>query len=57
MFASLADNDRPKDYPAFRLVATIIGTPLVLILFNTITTALVNTGTCLIISLPHSLFS
>jgi Gnt-I system low-affinity gluconate transporter len=45
MFASLADNDRPKDYPAFRLVAAIIGTPLVLILFNTITSALVNTGT------------
>jgi Gnt-I system low-affinity gluconate transporter len=32
------------DYPAFRLVVMIIGCPLVLILFNTITAALVNTG-------------
>lgn len=44
MFAA-AGNARPAgDYPAFRLVLMIIGCPLVLILLNTITTALVNTG-------------
>jgi Gnt-I system low-affinity gluconate transporter len=32
------------DYPAFRLVILIIGCPLALILLNTITGALVNTG-------------
>ncbi|MFO8239856.1 MAG: gluconate:H+ symporter [Dissulfuribacterales bacterium] len=45
MFATLPDNDKPKqEYPAFRLVILIIGAPLVLILCNTITDALVNTG-------------
>ncbi len=45
MFTSLKENDKPRqDYPAFRLVVLLIGTPLALILFNTITGALVNTG-------------
>ncbi len=45
MFASLKENDRPQqEYPAFRLVVLLIGCPLALILFNTITGALVNTG-------------
>jgi Gnt-I system low-affinity gluconate transporter len=44
MFAH-ADNNTPKaDYPAFRLLLLIIGCPLVLIVLNTITGALVNTG-------------
>ncbi len=44
MFAH-ADSNRPyTDYPAFRLVLLIIGCPLALILLNTITGALVNTG-------------
>ena len=34
----------PDKYPAFRLVIMIIGCPLVLILMNTITSALVNAG-------------
>ncbi len=34
----------PDKYPAFRLVIMIIGCPLVLILLNTITSALVNAG-------------
>jgi Gnt-I system low-affinity gluconate transporter len=45
MFASLVDSERPiQDYPGFRLVVLIIGCPLLLILLNTITAALVGTG-------------
>ncbi len=45
MFVPVTGNEgSSEDYPAFGLVITIIGCPLVLILFNTITGALVDTG-------------
>jgi Gnt-I system low-affinity gluconate transporter len=44
--------NRVTDYPAFRLVILIIGCPLALILINTITNALVNTG-----YLPDNMFT
>jgi Gnt-I system low-affinity gluconate transporter len=45
MYASLNNKGiSTAGYPAFRLVLLIIGCPLILILLNTITTALVNTG-------------
>lgn len=45
MFAAENSNKRHEgEYPAFRLVILIIGCPLALILFNTITAALVNIG-------------
>lgn len=45
MFVAENSNKRHEgEYPAFRLVILIIGCPLALILFNTITAALVNIG-------------